>query len=235
MKPRRRWMFPGWECCLYVCLRRRSIQPLTFRVFAVCVELTSFYICFCTDVEYFLFVFFRLAGLPLHLLDSLSPPDIFLSPSSATHIQCTHENKEKGNEVFTEPTLCVWQVEERSSWRQGPRVLPYSFPSIWISSPSGFVCNVICICIIGCILLGQSPSFQCFFLLACMFGEGKKDHRQFLLVYFAILIVVTAGEDRIFELLQVLSIIILFGGKKIPSVLRSQFQMDINKERRMVR
>lgn len=130
----------GNVVCVCVCLRRRSIQPLTFRVFAVCVELTSFYICFCTDVEYFLFVFFlSLTGLPLHLLDSLSPPDIFLSPSSATHIQCTHENKEKGNEVFTESTLCVCQVEERSSWRQGPRVLPLPF-SFYLNLLSFWLC-----------------------------------------------------------------------------------------------
>src|SRR5437870_8671827 len=74
--------------------------------------------------------------------------DVFLSSSSATHIQCTHENKEKGNEVSTESTLCLCQVEERSSWRQKPAVLPYPFPSINLSFS---LCNVICICITGCL------------------------------------------------------------------------------------
>jgi hypothetical protein len=43
-----------------------------------------------------------------------------------------------------------------------------------------------------------------------MFGDRQQDHRQLLLVDLAVLVVVDASQDRLLEIEQILSVVILF-------------------------
>jgi hypothetical protein len=42
-----------------------------------------------------------------------------------------------------------------------------------------------------------------------MFGDRQQDHRQLLLVDLAVLVVVDASQDRLLEIEQILSVVIL--------------------------